>query len=165
MELQISKMLKSFVTVNPSLVSLISTVELPAWVVFCIPLCCMQLSQVCGCVQFPLADYQTAQEIEERKGRTPKDYCNFLKHNADARRAQSGGKGVAARRRANGTISYEARISKHNFGVSVPHAVRIPELASAASWCCRSLIAPAFLNTSHKPKVAVSLLLPLSPCS
>lgn len=77
-------------------------------------------------MQFPLKDYQTEQEIEERKGRTMKDYCNFLKHNADARRAQHGGKGVAARRRTNGVISYEARISKHNVGVSVPHSVCIP---------------------------------------
>ena len=53
-----------------------------------------------------------------------KDYCNFLKHNADARRAQHGGKGVAARRRTNGVISYEARISKHNVGVRYPHVLR-----------------------------------------
>ena len=47
-----------------------------------------------------------------------KDYCNLLKHNADARRAHHGGKGVAARRRTNGGVSYEARISKHTIGVS-----------------------------------------------
>jgi hypothetical protein len=79
-------------------------------------------------VQYPLADYQTTQEMEDRKGRTMKDYCNFLKHNADARRAVHGGKGVAARRRTNGAVSYEARISKHNVGVSVPYAVRIPRI-------------------------------------
>lgn len=72
------------------------------------------------CVQFPLADYFTDWEIEERKNRAMKDYCNFLKHNADARRAHHGGKGVAARRRTNGVVSYEARISKHVVGVSTP---------------------------------------------
>jgi hypothetical protein len=90
-------------------------------------------------VQYPLSNYRTEQEIEDRKGRTIKDYFNFLKHNGDARRAVHGGKGVAARRRMNGVISYEARISKHNIGVRVLHALCTPRICFTCN-CCGVLI-------------------------
>lgn len=101
------------------------------------------------CVQFPLADYQTEQEIEDRKSRSMKDYCNFLKHNADARRAHHGGKGVAARRRTNGAISYEARISKHNVGVSVLQTVLVSWTSEFVRCTVKVLLHPPKAHTQE----------------
>lgn len=52
-----------------------------------------------------------------RKARTLKEFANFLKIKSDAKRPQHGKKGVAARTRRSGAVTYEARITHIPIGV------------------------------------------------